>query len=246
MDRDKPAYIPDAKCKRFGIMVSRLFRLSSNPRQMQRHFYEVLGYLMCPSDVLQIQFVLFGESSSGKHELNHVIRAVIGDKNMDNLVHTENQRPDIIHTDEQINYTMVIPFYGNFNMPEAFPIYKFDEMLNLEIPGIVQKALTGLRRLIRRGKFKEPDDCKDAHRQYFRTIDHVGNFLKERCVLVDDNSVKVSRREMFWEYLKWADESKMRLNTTAFTEELRARGIAYHRSASNERFYLGIALVNLQ
>jgi len=238
----KPKYEPAAKCPEYDMFLDSVFRLAADPVEMRRHFYEFLGYALLPSRICRFQWVLYGANTSGKYEALKVAGAILGgDDDPDNVFFVERP-PGRVHTDEQIARTMVIPFFGQPS-PDAPPAHLFDRIMEQELSGILNRALDGLQALIRRGRFEIPHDCQDAARTYFRTVDHVGNFLTDCCVIFDDNSMRTPMAKVFDRYITWSGADPMRLGRADFIQELRSRGIPYGRGRDNVRTFCGLALL---
>jgi phage/plasmid-associated DNA primase len=239
----RPEYDPTAKCTEFDTLLFQLFELSSNPDEMVRHFWEFLGYLMLPSRALQYRWVLYGEPASGKHEIIQVVSEFFDKKTLREVVTCERFPPDRAHTDEQITYTMVIPFHGDFSRPGDFGLYQMDRIILSESAGMTAAAMRGLVRLIERGKFDIPEDCHEAYRDYFRTVDHVGNFLRECVVLHENREIRTQMLKVFKRYLTWSGEIHMRYSRNVFIKEIRSRGIGYQRGSDGYYYFEGLSLV---
>jgi len=238
----KPKYDSAAKCPEYDAALDEMFRLASDPVDMRRHFYEFLGYMLLPSRVLRFQWVLYGDKQSGKYEALKTVGALLGgEEDPDNLLFVE-QPPARVHTDKQLARTMVIPFFGRPSI-DAPPAHLFDRIMEQELSGILNRALEGLQTVIRRGRFEIPVNCQDATRDYFRTVDQVGNFLNDCCVVLDTNSVRVPAAHVINKYIAWSQNSPMRLGRADFVQEMRSRGIPYTRSRNGVRHFCGLALV---
>lgn len=67
------------------------------------------------------------------------------------------------------------------------------ERVKLEGPGIINWALTGLRRLNERGAFKFPDSIGEATKRYVNENDLQRQFLEERCEVQTDKTFGYSK-----------------------------------------------------
>ena len=70
-----------------------------------------------------------------------------------------------------------------------------------ELPGILNWAIEGWRRLRKRGRFNLPQSSKDAIQQLIELAAPVATFLREKCVL--DPDAEVSKAELFDWWKDW-------------------------------------------
>jgi len=75
---------------------------------------------------------------------------------------------------------MVIPFDRIFGPGEADPSL-FPTIWKSELPGILNRALEGLKRLRQRGDFKPPSDCMRAFEEFMVAANPLMAFLEEEC-----------------------------------------------------------------
>jgi putative DNA primase/helicase len=71
-----------------------------------------------------------------------------------------------------------------------------------ELPGILNWALEGLRRLEERGRFVQPASSTEVIEQMEALGSHVGEFLKDCCVLVPRE--RMSKQRLYDAYRLWA------------------------------------------
>jgi len=237
----RPQYDPKAKCPQYEAIVKDMFRLSSDPKGMRRHYYEFLGYCLLPSRVCRLEWVLYGDKHSGKFEALRTVSALLGgDTSPENMVFADRP-PERLHDENQMARTMIFPFFGVPD-PKAPPAYIHDKVIEQELSGVLNLALKGLRNLIKRGRFNPPADCVEAAREYYRTMDQIGNFLRDCCVVLEDNAVKTPGAQVFNRYIDWSGNNDLRLSKQEFIWELRSRGIPYGRGKDNVRRFYGLAL----
>jgi putative DNA primase/helicase len=67
-----------------------------------------------------------------------------------------------------------------------------------ELPGILNWAIVGWRRLIERGHFVQPTSANDAVEQLEDLGSPIGAFLREQCIVGPEHSVGVSRLFQAW------------------------------------------------
>lgn len=76
---------------------------------------------------------------------------------------------------------MVIPFDRVFS-PEEQDTALFPEIWKDELPGVLNRALDGLKRLFERGEqFDPPKDCLAAKQEFFIHANPLAGFLAEKC-----------------------------------------------------------------
>jgi P4 family phage/plasmid primase-like protien len=73
---------------------------------------------------------------------------------------------------------MVIPFARRFEAHEI-KLDLFDQIISEELPGIVNEALAGLKRLNDRGDFDEPADCVAAKDMFFALANPLRGFIAD-------------------------------------------------------------------
>jgi len=238
---DRPVLNEKAKCYQFSkILRQKIFQLCIAPDEVERHLFECIGYMLNPSEILNYSIVLYGNQTSGKHEILKMIKTIVH-KDFHHIVKTETAPKSGIHTDKQIEYTTVIPFFGDFSMHNSYGIYHLDNLLSKEIDGITAYALSALRRLIKRGYFKIPPDCDMAYKDYFRTVDHLGQFLEQQCIIIDDKRISTKLTDIWDAYSRWSLRTPIKLTQYQFIQEMTARGFFY----TNTRRFEKISLIKL-
>lgn len=238
----RPVLDMEKNCYQFKKMLQqKIFQLCIDPEDVMRHFFEVLGYLMNPSEVLKYTIVFYGDQTSGKHEILNMVHSIM-DPTYKHTVKTDHKPANRVHTDQQIDYTLVIPFFGDFSKHNSYGVYHLDVIINNELEGITATAMHSLRRLIKRGNFNIPTDCQAAYEDYFRTTDHIGNFIKQCCVVIDDDRIKTPQHDIWTAYQKWSNEhSQIHVTKKELREDLISRGFNYIRTRKFEK----IALIKL-
>jgi P4 family phage/plasmid primase-like protien len=79
-----------------------------------------------------------------------------------------------------------------------------------ELPGMLNWALEGLRRLREQGRFTESDACKKSAEAYRRESNPAGMFLSEHYVADLSGSGDVVTSELFAEYRQWCEANGYR------------------------------------
>ena len=116
-----------------------------------------------------------------------------------------------------------------------------------ELPGILNWALVGYRRLRDRGHFRQPESAKEAIADIEALGSPVGAFVRERCQVGPACEVPVS--ELFAAWCAWCESAGRRRPGTVqtFGRDLRAAvsGLRIQQSRKGderERLYVGIGL----
>ena len=133
---------------------------------------------------------------------------------------------------------LVKSFYGREDQ-------RLTERLILELPGILNWAIEGLRRA--RGYFVQPASAAEAVQELEDSASPIGAFLREMCVIKPDATVSVTR--LFEAWCEWCKTQGRDHPGTAqtFGRDLRAAVPAvktvYPRDASGRRrIYQGVGL----
>ena len=77
-----------------------------------------------------------------------------------------------------------------------------------EMPGVLNRAIEGLRRLRRRGGFAEPADCRKALAEWLAHANPLAGFIEERCR--PDLTARVPTSAFYRSFREWADEAGIR------------------------------------
>lgn len=128
-------------------------------------------------------------------------------------------------------------FYGNEDP-------RLSEKLMAELPGILNWAIDGWRRLRERGRFVMPSSVEDAVRDMEDLSSPVGAFVRDECVVELGARVGVDELYRAWE--RWCARDGRNRPTTKqrFGRDLSAAvaGVSCRRGSGNIRFYEGITL----
>jgi len=108
-----------------------------------------------------------------------------------------------------------------------------------ELPGVLNRALEGLRRLRARGRFDPPRDCIDAKTNWLRQSNDVLNWIGEHCVT--GNGAWTSVTQLYASYQVWAERNHRRfVQSIADVENsLLQRGLRLE-SRAGDRGFIGI------
>ena len=152
-----------------------------------------------------------------------------------------NDKPDIKDTSDGFwRRLRLIPFYRQFAEHEKDT--RLADRLLGELPGILNWALDGLRRLRANGRFTDAAAVREAVTEYRTEQNDVALWLNERTTYalpaaVRPEGARTKAREAFHDYLQWANDinRKKTLTETAFGKELKklagwekAGSVVYH------------------
>ena len=133
----------------------------------------------------------------------------------------------------------VIPFEHRFSAEER-DLHLIDK-LRAERPGIFNRFLAGLQRLLQRGDFQDPGDCSSAKARWFENANPLVRFVEETC----EQGVKLRApaQQLFDAYTRWASDEKLTrpLSRHGFKQKLEDIGYWNVRDCAG-RYYAGLAL----
>ena len=72
-------YEPQATCPKFDDAILGIFAKSSNPKDMVRHFEEILGYAVSARRHIAMFILLIGQGNNGKSKLLETVQRLIGE-----------------------------------------------------------------------------------------------------------------------------------------------------------------------
>lgn len=155
-----------------------------------------------------------------------------------------NYKPIIKGTDLGIwRRILLIPFTANFSGREDRSL---DEKLKMELPGILNWALDGLRAWHEQG-LNAPPIIEMVTGEYRRESDLLGQWIEARCTLGTGKAGQP--REMsislgYDDYKTWCEQSGLKpLSMNDWKHRMAERGIDKKRKA-NGMVYVGIGLLN--
>lgn len=161
-----------------------------------------------------------------------------------------NDKPIIEDTGNAIWRRMkLIPFNRIFSDTEK-DVDLLSKLLG-ELPGILNFALDGLRRLRQRGRLPESAAVNDAIREYRHESNTVAQWKDERTVVTPTANTPAST--LYEDYRIWSDQNgRKAFNSTNFGKELKRLGIAKRENARHSegldekqchRYSLGLLFV---
>jgi P4 family phage/plasmid primase-like protien len=138
---------------------------------------------------------------------------------------------------------MVIPFDRTFTDEEKDPDL-FDRIWKKELPGVLNQALAGYRRLLKRGiKFNRPTDVEQATTRWLQQANPLPAFLQAQCV--KDSQGRCLMKDFYHAYSTWTKDMGYTLTQTqqTVTRNLEHLGFATTR-ANRGVTILGLVLAN--
>lgn len=112
-----------------------------------------------------------------------------------------NETPRLINRSGALaNRMMHVRFNVSFAGREDIGL---EDRLTGELPGIMNWALEGLKRLTEQGAFTRPDSHAQVDARFREYADPDADFLDQMCVLGED--LKVSQFDLFEAYQKWCE-----------------------------------------
>ena len=101
----------------------------------------------------------------------------------------------------------VVPFDRTFTDKDRDP-HLFSHIWAHEMSGVLNRALEGLRRLRKQGRFKLPVDCERAYVEWLAAANPLFAFIEERCVKGASERIRLTPLYMAFE--SWADQAGVR------------------------------------
>jgi putative DNA primase/helicase len=123
---------------------------------------------------------------------------------------------------------MVIPFNHDFRDDQSRqPKPELQEAFQREMPGILNWALEGLRRLKERNWILYTSPAiEDATREYLESSNSVKRFLKERCVYTGKEKDRWTYSEFYSAYLTFCEDRKLEaMGHKKLRKELERQGV---------------------
>ena len=135
---------------------------------------------------------------------------------------------------------MVIPFDRRFTDKDKDPEL-FERIWANELPGVLNRALSGYGRLLQRRRFKLPAAVREATEHWLQQANPLPAFLHEKCVLKPD--ARSWLQDLYPAYTEWAEQAGYTLvqNKLTFRRNLEHLGYQVSHGNRGERFQ-GLAL----
>jgi P4 family phage/plasmid primase-like protien len=137
---------------------------------------------------------------------------------------------------------MVIPFDRTFTDIDKDPDL-FDRILANELPGVLNRALEGYRRLQIRGAFKLPSAVKNATARWLQHANPLPAFIEACCVKAPDAECRLS--DFYSSYADWARQMGYTLAQTQQTVSLNLEHLGFApMTTSGGTAFVGLKLLD--
>ena len=134
---------------------------------------------------------------------------------------------------------MVIPFNRRFTDQDCDPDCLSEFGLN-ELPGVLNRALHGYRRLLERGaKFKRPAAVRQATKRWLQQANPLPAFVEARCMRQAEGRCSV--KDFYAAYTTWTQEMGYTLTQTQQTVTRNLEHLGYMTTKTNR----GLAILGL-
>lgn len=128
---------------------------------------------------------------------------------------------------------MFIPFDKKFE-ERTIDRTLFDQIWGEELPGILNKALAGLERVMQRGiEFKEPASVVNAKKSWIGQSNPIPEFIRDRCSL--DPTYTCYLQDLYQDYVAWASLNGYTLKQQRNTFERNLSGLGYQKANKGKR-----------
>jgi putative DNA primase/helicase len=137
---------------------------------------------------------------------------------------------------------MVIPFNRTFtDMDKDLDL--FDRILANELPGVLNRALEGYRRLQTRGGFKLPSAVKNATSRWLQHANPLPAFIKACCAKEPDAECRLG--DFYAAYADWAPQMGYTLTQTQQAVSLNLQHLGFAATTtSRETVFGGLKLLD--
>jgi putative DNA primase/helicase len=150
-----------------------------------------------------------------------------------------NHLPTIRGTDYAIwRRIRLIPF--TVTIPDEEQDRDLPAKLRAELPGILHWAVQGCLDWQHKG-LGAPVEVTEATADYRASMDVIGRFIEERCIL--SPKVRVKAGDIYQDYKRWCDEgNEYPMNQKNFGLRLSERGLEPQKGTAGARWWIGIGL----
>ncbi len=118
----------------------------------------------------------------------------------------------------------VIPFDHEFKEGVDLDRTLFTRIVANELPGVLRRALEGLERIRKRGRFKIPDDVRAATEEWLEAANPLKGYVAER--LTQSPRTTTPLRDIYEDYVRWTQENNItyRKQFKSFKQDLVSLG----------------------
>jgi putative DNA primase/helicase len=137
---------------------------------------------------------------------------------------------------------MVIPFDRIFTEADKDPEL-FDRIVATELPGVLNRALEGYRRLQLRGGFKLPSDVKIATTRWLQHANPLPAFIDACCVQEAEAECRLA--EFYTAYAEWTRRMGYTLAQNQQTVSLDLQHLGFAATTTSRgTVFVGLALAD--
>ncbi|KJR41248.1 phage/plasmid primase, P4 family, partial [Candidatus Magnetoovum chiemensis] len=139
---------------------------------------------------------------------------------------------------------IIIPFEKRFDGKKA-DLNLISKLIRpTELSGLLNLAITGVRRVLKNHEFTERDSVKQALERYERDNDNVTEYLKDMCLFGSD--YKVKRTEFYSAYKSWceAENMKVQSNKAVYKKIRERKEIGEIHGDKDGYYFTGIGIKN--
>ena len=110
---------------------------------------------------------------------------------------------------------LVVPFTRGFGYDDGdndstINLNIADEIIETELPGILNRALEGLKRLKQRGYFKEPRSCHEAKNTWLNAANPVAGFIRDRVEITKHYTTdKIPFNDLYAKFVDYCVEQNI-------------------------------------
>lgn len=113
-----------------------------------------------------------------------------------------------------------------------------------EMSGVLNKAIKGLKRLIKRGEFKEPQDCIDARNEWLSNAHPFMGFVNEKIKKVSTGKKNTPLEQIKREFENWLAHNDIRFHCTSQKLRNLFEGKGYKTRRLNGRIVVNGVILN--
>lgn len=242
---DGPLYYdPAARAPTWEMMIWEILAVNDKPESMFRHLHEMLGWLIWKTTVKNMHWIWTGHARSGKIEILNAVKPLLQrDKAKSVRLYGELPKRAGRYRDEAL--TMFFPFSRVFTEQEELSsIVTWERIATHELSGVLNLAIDGAVRLIKRGHFAPPPECIAVKSKWLRAKSEIDIFLDECCVVSPSAVDGEQSSKIYRAYQHWRKHRKNigDIGRNTFYRQLTERGYATRATGNNVRRTKGVWL----
>jgi hypothetical protein len=216
-------------------------------KTMIRYFWECVGVTLINLPTVKPNVVFYSGGDGIRNSGAREIKIILGEisKQTYECIRLQEDVPNVIHDNKSIEYDLIIPFINQsttgYMNKNGIPLLSTELTIQNELAEIINNATDGLLRVVKRGCIDVPEEAKQYYNDYFRNVDQIGEFIRQCCVVHDNDAISTRLADLWLCYKVWSSEqSRYRTGYNDFSRELKARGFGYQKKG--KVFFTGITL----